>query len=835
MKSPRLATLISIVFAWSPCLHAAMLFWDPGATTGTALGGTGNWDQISNVWYNGTADVIWANVNGDDAYFTGTNGIVTLTESISAGDVYFTNTTGSYTLTNATGAEVLAVAGVIDTGGGEHTISAPIANSTTLTKNGLGRLHLTTNNASTITGSVVINQGDVSVENNYAVGQQGAPVTVSNGAALVLNGDANGGTNGLTSFTSSVTINGSGITNSGALRNLSGVTTFYGQIILGQNNSMIYVDSGAALVYDGENGPLTDSGNNYNLIINASGTGDFDLGATSIGGTLIVEGPASCFAYLNSITPTVWKSTYVGPGAKFYVENNNSFGANANPASLMTTNVLLDGGAIISGGTYSMWANDGITVTTNGGSFTNNSGTWTTGGIYSLSNTPLTFTAVGSSTIAITAASTSDVLNIGTGTLTLNGGNTKLQSGVTDVFSNLVINGSTFTFNYDSSSGQPCNLGTVPSTFSVSNIYLNGGQFHIGHSTTIQANRGIYVTSAGTTMNEVTSGGTATLGSAISGPGTVTFASQNYVLGANNSYGTTVINASTVVKVGNNGAAGTLGTGNTTDNGTLTFNRTGSYTYGGVISGSGVVNNAASGTITLTGANTYSGATTISAGTLLINNTSGSGTGTNSVAVNSGGILGGSGAISGAVTVASGGTLALGLTTLTINSNLSLAGNVTVSLNKSLTPSNGMAVVSGTLTRTGTGSVTVTNLGSALGGGDTFQLFSQAVSGGGGLQILGGGVVWTNNLAANGTISVVGPLPHPVISTVSLSGTNLVLNGTNGYSGGGFYVLTSTNITNPLSGWTRLLTNSFDTNGDFSVTNTSSTTNSQRFYLIELQ
>ena len=62
----------------------------------------------------------------------------------------------------------------------------------------------------------------------------------------------------------------------------------------------------------------------------------------------------------------------------------------------MTTNVLLDGGAIISGGTYTMWANDGITVTTNGGLFTNNSGTWTTGSIYSLSNTPVTFTLAGS-------------------------------------------------------------------------------------------------------------------------------------------------------------------------------------------------------------------------------------------------------------------------------------------------------------------------------------------------------------------------------------------------------------------------------------------------------
>ena len=89
---------------------------------------------------------------------------------------------------------------------------------------------------------------------------------------------------------------------------------------------------------------------------------------TSIGGTLIVEGPASCYSYLNWITPTAWKSTYIAPGGTLYVENNNSFGTQ--PSTLMTTNVLLDGGTIISAGTYTMYANDGITVTTNGGTLT---------------------------------------------------------------------------------------------------------------------------------------------------------------------------------------------------------------------------------------------------------------------------------------------------------------------------------------------------------------------------------------------------------------------------------------------------------------------------------
>ena len=248
MKNFLSTALFLTIFFGVSSLQAAPLYWDPNATTGTAPGGTGNWDLVDSFWYDGTADNIWPNANGDDAFFTGTAGTVTLTTSISAGNLFFTNTTGSYVLTNATGAEVLTVAGAIDTGGGEHTIGAPIGNSSTLNKNGGGRLHLPVDNSATLFGAVVINQGDVSVENNNGAGQN-TSITVADGAALVLNG----GTIGLTAFYPNVTIYGSGITNSGALRNLSGVTTFYGQIILGENNSVIYVDSGAALVYNGAN------------------------------------------------------------------------------------------------------------------------------------------------------------------------------------------------------------------------------------------------------------------------------------------------------------------------------------------------------------------------------------------------------------------------------------------------------------------------------------------------------------------------------------------------------------------------------------------------------
>ncbi len=810
---------------------AQALYWDPGQTLSATAGGSGNWDTASSLWFNQSADVAWS--SGDDAFFEGTGNTVTLQTGISAGDIYFTNVTGNYYITNATGAEVLTVANTIDTGGGEHTIAAPLANSGTLNKNGAGRLHLTAANS---LSTVMINQGSVSDENNNGLGSS-AQVTVADGAAL----EFNSGTNDLSGVYNNVTINGSGITNSGALRNLSGVTTFYGQIVLGENNSMIYADSGSALVYDGEGSPLTDNGNGYNLIISGNGTGNVHLGSTiSIGGTLIVEGPASCYTYLNGFSPTDWKSTYVSTGATLYVENNNSFGTS--PATLMTTNCIVDGGAITSGGTYTMFANDGITVTTNGGTLTCNSGTWTTCNIYS-SNTPVTLTGSGSFHPGGAAGTTLGTINLGMGAF-IKGGSGDCNMGYAnpslEIYSNIVLNGGSLSFNYDSSGGTS-SLGAVPSSLNPSNIWFNGGSMHVGHSTTIAATRGIYVASGGGTIEDVvSSGGTVTINSPISGPGSMSFPDghggtlSTIILAANNTYaGTTTIGISNVLTVGNGSTTGTLGTGDTTANGPLKFNRTGTYTYGGAISGNSNLVNSGSGVIALTGKMTYVGPTTISAGTLLIDNTNGS----SAVTVSSGGTLGGTGTFGGPVTVIAGGKLALAGTTLSFSNNLSIAGNITVNVNKSLTPSNGMAIVTGTLTRSGTGTLVVTNLGPSLAAGDTFQLFSQPLSGGGTMAVSGGGagVVWNNNLAVDGTISVQSVLPpSPRITNVQISNGNIILSGSNGPDSGTYYLLSSTNVMLPLSQWTSILTNTFLSNGQFSISNPITAGTPQQFYLLQV-
>jgi autotransporter-associated beta strand protein len=104
-------------------------------------------------------------------------------------------------------------------------------------------------------------------------------------------------------------------------------------------------------------------------------------------------------------------------------------------------------------------------------------------------------------------------------------------------------------------------------------------------------------------------------------------------------------------------------TGSTSLSGQRTLTVENSTTFGGGLtegeSGSGLVK-AGGGTLIIAGASSYSGPTVVNGGHLVVNNSTGSGTGSGHVTVSSGGTLGGGGIISGAVTVSSGGRLAPG-------------------------------------------------------------------------------------------------------------------------------------------------------------------------------
>jgi len=138
----------------------------------------------------------------------------------------------------------------------------------------------------------------------------------------------------------------------------------------------------------------------------------------------------------------------------------------------------------------------------------------------------------------------------------------------------------------------------------------------------------------------------------------------------------------------------TIGDGNTNS----TF--TGVITDGGVGSGKYLaLTKIGTGTLSLTNANTYTGTTIISAGTLLVNNTTGSGTGTGAVNINSGGAFGGTGIIAGGITNNSGGILlpgTIGSGTLTVSNTLTLqSGSTNTFAVNGSTLANTMVVIGG--------------------------------------------------------------------------------------------------------------------------------------------
>jgi len=250
-----------------------------------------------------------------------------------------------------------------------------------------------------------------------------------------------------------------------------------------------------------------------------------------------------------------------------------------------------------------------------------------------------------------------------------------------------------------------------------------------------------------------------------------------------------------------------------------------------------VITKVGAGTLTLSGANTHTGPTTVEQGTLLVCNSTGSGTGTNSVTINDGGTLGGTGAILGPVIINSGGTLAPGsntVGTLTLRTNLTLSPGANLRFELGPTNASDRIVVSNALALNG-----ILHISSVAGfGAGTYTLMTCGAALTGTLPLIGSkpaGFSCTVNTNTAGQVRVVvTPLAPPVIGGVNQSNGNLVLTGT-GPANENYLVLTSTNLILPLANWTPIATNSFGPAGSFSFTNAITPGQPQNFYRLQVQ
>lgn len=92
--------------------------------------------------------------------------------------------------------------------------------------------------------------------------------------------------------------------------------------------------------------------------------------------------------------------------------------------------------------------------------------------------------------------------------------------------------------------------------------------------------------------------------------------------------------------------------------------------------------------------------------------------------------------------------------------------------------------------------------------------------------------MWDKSLLnTSGTLKVA-VLSIPTISNVPLSGPDIVISGAGGPANETYHVLAATNEALPLTNGSRMATNVFDGNGNFSFTN--AITTPPRCYLLQL-
>lgn len=253
-------------------------------------------------------------------------------------------------------------------------------------------------------------------------------------------------------------------------------------------------------------------------------------------------------------------------------------------------------------------------------------------------------------------------------------------------------------------------------------------------------------------------------------------------------YGTVDLNG---VSLGIGGLSGLSGKiiNNSTNPTTFTIgtgNASGSV-FQGTISGNIKLLKTGSGTLVLASANIYTNTTTISAGTVALTgagNLSGSATiilsnsavldasgrVDQTLTVNGSQTFRGGGNVQGKLNALPGSTLIPGdaIGTLTVQGNINLAGTLLMEINRGKTPANDQLISqSGTIS--GGGTLTVSNSGPALQGGDVFQLFNQAAGGflTVNLPVVPAGLAWMNNLATDGSLRVVSTNVASVASIIS--------------------------------------------------------------------
>jgi fibronectin-binding autotransporter adhesin len=441
------------------------------------------------------------------------------------------------------------------------SVGNAILGSGAVTKSGAGTLTLTGSNS--YTGATTVNAGTLVVGNASALGTTAGSTTVASGATLGVQGS-------LTGFNEAITLNGTGVADGGALRNLSGNNTISGAITLG---SASQINSDAGLLF------LPNSITGANHALTFAGAGNFTLNnALSLGsGQIIKTGTGTLTFDSGVISSGTTGGLLLSQGT---LSLRTSLGAGF--GTIRTTGSVIDYGNLVNIAAPILLDSNTTQLQVTTGRATQSGDISETGGARPIEKT-------------------------GAGRLEL-AGNNSYSGGTT-------ISAGALAFNSDA------NLGAASGGITIGNASLQLGTQTFVSPTAVTTNRAISLT--GSAGINVQSNGTLTLGGPITGTGSLSKAfGGTLVLTGSNSYaGTTAVNFGTL-QVGDGGTTGTLGAGAVTVASTLVFNRSNDFTVANDIGGGGALTKAGGGTLTLTGAKTYAGLTSVTGGTLVFDGTS---------------------------------------------------------------------------------------------------------------------------------------------------------------------------------------------------------------------
>jgi autotransporter-associated beta strand protein len=413
------------------------------------------------------------------------------------------------------------------------------------------------------------------------------------------------------------------------------------------NDTSTTVQSGATLDLGGQSlsvnglkgsGSVVDSGAAATLTVNGGDFGGTISGpiALTVGGTLILTG-----------SNTYTGNTTINSGAQLALGNGGATGSVAGSITDSGTLAIDQSGSFalnnVSGAGNVLQEGTGTTILGSGLSYTGGTtvlaGTLSVGNPSALGTGPLTINGgelLASASETITSPST--VTIEGSSTIAAASGQTlTIDAGTLDFDANSITIGAAgqtgvvqFELKNNVTAVNPnaysvtIQAGTLKVLDIASDILLGNDT-----STTVQAGATLDVGGNAPLINVLQGGGSVTNSGAavaltvqngdfsgsISGPIALTVSGNLALTGTNTYTGGTTINSLADLTLGNNGSTGSIA-GNIVDNGTLEFRLGGTTTESGIVSGTGKVVQDGSGITALTRTNSYSGGTFLGGGQL---------------------------------------------------------------------------------------------------------------------------------------------------------------------------------------------------------------------------